>query len=84
MHVFKGKKAKTRGGLCADDIVKVQVGSGHFRYRSKKRSAQGKKNKWSMAFKQARQELGVQGFVPLKKGTELYTKTRAIYEKLQS
>lgn len=46
---------------------------------SKKKRALGKLNKWAAAVKAARAELGVVGFVAVKKGTPLYEKAKEIY-----
>ena len=46
---------------------------------SKKKRALGKLNKWAAAVKAARAELGVVGFVTVKKGTPLYEKAKEIY-----
>merc|ERR1719393_299067 len=76
-RVFKGKKAKTVGGLTKADIVKSKSG----KYVSKKRSLASKKSKsgakivkWSKAFVAARKALGIKGFKPCKKGSALYKK----------
>merc|ERR1719310_2005520 len=34
---------------------------------------------WTMAVQKARKELGVKGFVAVKKGSPLYTKAKEIY-----
>ena len=44
--VFRGRKAKTVGGLTKNDITRNK----HGRYVSKKRSAMGKKSKWMKAW----------------------------------
>ena len=46
---------------------------------SKKKRALGKLNKWAAAVKAARAELGVVGFVAVKKGTPLYEKAKEIF-----
>ena len=46
---------------------------------SKKKRALGKLNKWAAAVKAARAELGVVGFVAVKKGAPLYEKAKEIY-----
>ena len=46
---------------------------------SKKKRALGKLNKWAAAVKAARAELGVVGFVAVKKGMPLYEKAKEIY-----
>ena len=41
----------------------------HGRLVSKKKRAVGLTNKWAQAVKAARNQLGIKGFVPVKKGT---------------
>merc|ERR1712166_703968 len=53
--VLRGSKAKTVGGLKASDLIK-----------SKKESAQGKKNVWIIAVKKARAALKIKGFCAIK------------------
>ena len=43
---------------------------------SKKMRALGKLNKWAAAVKAARADLGVVGFVAIKRGTPLYTRAK--------
>merc|ERR1739843_83138 len=59
--VLKGKKAKTVGGLTAEKLTKNKAG----KVVSKKSSARGKKNKWSIATAAARKELKIKGFCPV-------------------
>merc|ERR1712199_50725 len=61
--VLRGSKAKTVGGLTAKDLTRNKAG----KIVSKKRSAQGKANKWIIACKKARAALKVKGFVVIKK-----------------
>merc|ERR1719418_141762 len=63
--VFKGKKAKTVGGLTKDSLTKSSTG----KIVSKKASARAKKNyaqsgfkKWIDAVAKARKAIGVKGF----------------------
>jgi len=77
--VYKGKFEKTVGGLRKDDITKNKAG----KVVSKRLQAQGKKSYdnikgWVEAFMKARAELGVTGFVLIKKGSPLYTKTKEL------
>merc|ERR1719506_943781 len=78
--VFKGRKEKTKTGLTKSDLVKNSQG----RIVSKKASAAGKKRYknikgWIEAVQKARKELGVKGFVPIKKGSALYKKVKEFY-----
>merc|ERR1712203_918445 len=78
--VFKGNKEKTSGGLKKSDLVKSKSG----KIVSRKASAAGKKayanvKGWIAAVQKARKELGVKGFVAVKKGTPLYKAAKAHY-----
>merc|ERR1711990_556793 len=78
--VFAGKKEKTKGGLKKADLTKSKSG----KVVSKKASAAGKKaykniKGWTAAVQKARKELGVKGFVAVKKGTPLYKAAKAHY-----
>merc|ERR1712025_1012444 len=79
--VFRGNKEKTSGGLSKSDIIKNKTG----RFVSKKASAAAKKrfatkgNGWLAACQKARKELGVKGFLAIKKGSELYKKAKEFY-----
>ena len=86
--VFKGKKAKTVGGLTKETLIKSKSG----KIVSKAASARGKKNwaqsalkKWCDAVKQARKQLGVTGFCAVNgktaQGKALYAKAKAILGK---
>lgn len=57
---------------------KLSQRGGRVKRRSKKRT-----NLWAQAFKQARKELNIRGFQALKKGTELYDRTKKIHLKLK-
>merc|ERR1712080_209267 len=78
---FRG--GNTHGGttLKKADLVKSKAG----RIVSRKRSALAKKRyastigKWTAAVVKARKELGVKGFVAVKKGTALYKKAKEHY-----
>merc|ERR1712241_376989 len=86
--VFKGKKAKTVGGLTKETLIKNKSG----KVVSKARSAQAKKRyassplkKFIDALKQARKELGIIGFCAVNgkmaQGEALYAKAKAILGK---
>merc|ERR1719230_782800 len=71
--VFRGSKEKTTSGLTKSDLVENKRG----KIVSKKSAAHGKKQYanikgWTTAVQKARKELGVKGFVAVKKGTALY------------
>merc|ERR1719247_1922069 len=78
--VFRGNKEKTSGGITKADLIKNKAG----KIVSKKASAAGKKaykniKGWTVAVQKARQELGVKGFVPIKKGSAIYKKAKEFY-----
>merc|ERR1719150_1965393 len=86
--VFKGKKAKTVGGLTKETLTKSKSG----KIVSKAASARGKKmyaqsvlKKWVDAVQQARKQLGITGFCLVNgktsQGKALYAKTKAILGK---
>merc|ERR1712225_191032 len=71
--VFRGSKEATLSGLTKSSLMRNKNG----KIVSKKQSANGKKayahiKGWTMAVTKARKELGVKGFVAVKKGTPLY------------
>ena len=70
--VFRGTKEKTVGGMTASSLTKNKSG----KVVSKKKSAMGKKNSWMIACQKARKALKITGFVPIKKGSELYKKAK--------
>merc|ERR1711896_78134 len=79
--VWNGGKEKTMGGLKKSDLMKSKTG----KVVSKKQHAAGKKaykhiKGWTDAVQKARKELGVKGFVAVKKGSALYKKAKEFYE----
>jgi hypothetical protein len=78
--VYKGKFAKTRGGLTKDDLSKSKAG----KIVSTKMQMRGKKSytnikSWVDAFVKARIALGLTGFVAIRNGSPLYAKTMELY-----
>merc|ERR550537_841897 len=78
--VWNGGKEKTSSGLKKSDLMKSKTG----KLVSKKAHAAGKKafkniKGWTAAFVKARKELGVKGFVAVKKGSALYKKVKEFY-----
>merc|ERR1712167_417937 len=78
--VFHGTKEKTSSGLKKSDLMKSKTG----KFVSKKAHAAGKKaykniKGWTVAVQKARKELGVKGFVPVKKGSAIYKKAKEFY-----
>merc|ERR1712167_7178 len=82
-RVLRGFKEKTSGGLAAKDLMKNKRG----RIVSRKKAAASKKRyasgigRWIAAVTKARKELGVKGFVAIKKGSALYKKAKEFYGK---
>merc|ERR1711896_49236 len=83
-QVFKGRKEKTSGGLTKDSLMKNKRG----KVVSKRASANGKRafghiKSWTAAYRTARKELQLTGFVPRggksPAGKALYAKTKALY-----
>merc|ERR1711959_513954 len=77
VSVFLGNKEKTVSGLKKSDLMKNKLG----KIVSKKSSAHGKKafkfiKGWTTAVQKARKELGLKGFVAIKKGSALYKKAK--------
>merc|ERR1711920_246853 len=86
--VFKGKKAKTVGGLTKDTLIKSKSGkivSKAASARGKKRFAQSALKKWGDAVKAARKQLGISGFCAVggktAQGKALYAKAKSIVGK---
>merc|ERR1719296_26877 len=86
--VFKGKKARTVGGLTKDTLTKSKSGkivSKAASARAKKAFAKSPLKKWCDACKQARKELGVKGFCAVggktAQGKALYAKVKSILNK---
>jgi hypothetical protein len=80
-QVLAGKKERTKSGLRKEHLVKSKGG----KTVTRRKSAAGKKvfeqnlSRWILACSRARAELGLTGFVPVKKGTAFYDKTREYY-----
>ncbi|CAE8692832.1 unnamed protein product [Polarella glacialis] len=83
--VFKGGNEKTATGLKMSDLMKNKTG----RVVTRKQHAAGKKayghlKAWTTACQKARKDLGIKGFVPIKKGTSFYKAAKAIYKSFDS
>merc|ERR1719221_1072005 len=79
--VFSGTKEKTYTGLKKSDLVKSKSSG---KVVSKKASTAGKKayaniKAWTVAVQKARKDLGLKGFVAVKKGSALYKAAKTIY-----
>merc|ERR1719272_2382590 len=79
-QVLKGLKVKTKGGMKAADLMKNK----HGKVVSKKQHMQGKKmydsnlSKWVNACSAVRKELGLTGFVAIRKGSDFYNRVKAM------
>ena len=73
--VLQGTCPTTVGGLKRESLKKNKYG----KIVSKKKSISASKNPWIKAVSLARKELGIVGFVPIKKGTPLYKLAKEIY-----
>jgi len=79
---FHGGDTEGRTKLRKEDLMMNKAG----KIVSKKQSDAAKKRysdgigKWAVAVKRAREELGIQGFAAVKKGTPIYEKAREFYE----
>merc|ERR1712062_53521 len=78
--VFLGSKEKTASGHKKSDLMKSKSG----KIVTRKSHAAGKRaykniKGWTAAVQKARKELGVKGFVAVKKGTPLYKAAKAHY-----
>merc|ERR1712060_834533 len=81
--VWNGTAKYTRGGLTKEDLCISKEG----KVVSKRKSALGRKafdaiRGWMKATQLARKQLGLQGFVACKKGTEFYTVVKGFYTNL--
>merc|ERR1719517_323351 len=85
LRVWNGTAKYTRGGLMKKDLMMNKRG----RIVSRRRRIQGLKayakriKNWTKACGLAREELGLQGFVACRKGTEYYKLTMKYYIKLR-
>merc|ERR1712185_686797 len=78
--VLRGGKEKTYTGLKKTDLMKNKKG----KVVTKKQHAAGKKafkliKGWLDACLKAKKELGLKGFVAIKKGSAIYKKAKEIY-----
>merc|ERR1711904_726157 len=78
--VLRGGKEKTYTGLKKSDLMKNKKG----KVATKKQHAAGKKafkliKGWLDACLKAKKELGLKGFVPIKKGSAIYKKAKELY-----
>ena len=68
--VYKDQNTIHKSTLKKSDIKQIDIGNGKYRYVSKRKHDQGKKNPWIKAVQTARDSLGITGFVILNKGED--------------
>eukprot|EP00927_Polykrikos_kofoidii_P018294 TRINITY_DN1845_c0_g2_i1.p1 TRINITY_DN1845_c0_g2~~TRINITY_DN1845_c0_g2_i1.p1 ORF type:complete len:131 (-),score=33.57 TRINITY_DN1845_c0_g2_i1:193-585(-) len=79
--VFNGRKQKTYTGLKKTDFKRNKAG----KIVSRRASEAGRKSYarikgWTVAVSKAKKNLGLTGFIAVKKGTPLYKAAKAIYD----
>merc|ERR1719403_247806 len=82
--VFRGRKAKTSGGLKKQDLIKSKSGKVVSKKMSDRAKLAFKKNglaKWNAACQKARKDLKLKGFVPIGGKTSL---GKALLSKIRS
>merc|ERR1711990_645379 len=82
-QVWNGTRERTVGGLTEKDLMKSKSGKIVSKKQALRAKGSMKKNglgKWMAAVKQVRKEMGLKGFVAIKKGTPYYKRVRAVYE----
>merc|ERR1712012_701352 len=82
-QVWNGTREKTVGGLTKKDLMKSKSGKIVSKKQALRARGNMKKNglgKWMAAVKQVRKEMGLKGFIAIKKGTPYYKRVRAVYE----
>merc|ERR1712150_80323 len=83
-QVFRGTREKGKTtGQTKKDLMKNSRGKIVSKVANAAGRKQYKKNgldKWTKAFVEARKNLGLTGFVPIKKGSDFYKETMRIYK----
>lgn len=79
-NVFTGKANSTTGGVHADGIAKNPKGRLVYVAKSEAARKNPALTAWRDALADARKQLGITGFEPLKKGSSLYKLTKEIYD----
>merc|ERR1719494_1220950 len=86
--VFRGRKAKTSGGLKKQDLIKSKSGKVVSKKKSDRAKLAFKKNglaKWNAACQKARKDMKLKGFVPIggktSQGKALLARIRSYYKK---
>ena len=80
LKVYNGTCVHTSGGLYKKDLKKNKNG----RIVPILKSKSAKSNLWIKAIGEAKKELGIEGFVIIKKGTQLYNRAKYIHQKLKN
>ena len=86
-QVFKGTADVTSGGVTKSGIMRKKNADGSYRYVFKSKSNASKKcNPWISALADAREELGIEGFVIIKKtgrsdGAKLYRRAKQLMKE---
>ena len=88
-QVFKGRAERMPSGLKKSDLIENPK-TGRIVSKKKSVAAKARYNQngnklkmWNAAVQQARADLDVEGFVALRKGTDLYKKAKKFYETMQ-
>ena len=82
-QVWNGTRERTVCGLTKKDLMKSKSGKVVSKKQALRARSNMKKNglsKWMAAVKQVRKEMGLKGFVAIKKGTAYYKAVRKVYE----
>merc|ERR1712230_103129 len=82
-QVFNGSRPKTKGGLNKGHLVRNKNGKIVSAKASAAAKIRYKKNgldKWISAVQKVRKQMGLSGFVAIKKGTKYYNEVRKIYD----
>jgi len=83
VQVFRGTRTKTKtSGQMKKDLMKNSRGKivSKLKHKSGKKCYKNIKN-WTAAFMEAREKLGITGFVACKKGTQFYKECMRIYKQ---
>ena len=82
-QVWNGTRERTVGGLRKKDLLKSKSGKVVSKKQALRARSNMKKNglsKWMAAVMQVRKEMGLTGFIAIKKGTPYYRAVKKVYE----
>ena len=82
-QVWNGTRERTVGGLRKKDLMRSKSGKIVSKKLAQKGRSLMKKNglgKWTKAVQQVRKDMGITGFVAIKKGTAFYKAVKKIYD----